>query len=93
MTSDSFNTIHKSLESNQVFVFTPEKLDFVLRKADQSFYNTCVNNFVNELSLILVDECHFIGDERRGSTLEIVLNRLKMMSRSRILALSATIPN
>jgi len=64
-----------------------------LRKADQSLYNTCVVNFVKEISLILVDECHFIGDEKRGLTLEIVLNRLKMMCTARIIALSATIPN
>ncbi|CAM9968820.1 unnamed protein product, partial [Ectocarpus sp. 8 AP-2014] len=57
------------------------------------------------VALVLVDEVHTIGEER-GATLEVILARMKMVSRStevvsmglpasrmRFIALSATLPN
>ncbi|CAM9204403.1 unnamed protein product, partial [Laminaria digitata] len=57
------------------------------------------------VALVLVDEVHTIGEER-GATLEVILTRMKLVSRSpevvsmglpasrmRFVALSATLPN
>lgn len=55
--------------------------------------------------LILVDEIHFLKEECRGATLEVVVSRMKTMQevmkndgeyqfpQLRIVAISATIPN
>lgn len=54
---------------------------------------------VSRLSLLLVDEVHLLG-EKRGATLEVVVSRMKNLSRKlgqgkelRIIAISATVPN
>jgi ATP-dependent DNA helicase HFM1/MER3 len=55
--------------------------------------------------LLLVDEIHFLKEESRGATLEVVVSRMKTMQQVmkndgeykfpelRIVAISATIPN
>lgn len=52
----------------------------------------------SSVGLVLIDECHHIGDSSRGATLEAVVSRIKTMhqadlSRVRFVAVSATIPN
>lgn len=67
--------------------------------------NNFVNKLINEsklsdIGLIVVDEIHYIGDERRGHLLELLLtkvmfhnSKLDKNKRIQIVGLSATIPN
>lgn len=47
-------------------ITTPEKWDAVTRKEEKSL--------VDDFKLILIDEVHILG-EKRGSTLEVIVNR------------------
>ncbi len=76
----------KYLDKYQVIIATAEKVDSLLRSK--------ATWLLNDLSLIVLDEVHFIDDEHRGPTLEILITRIKQMkSNVQILALSATISN
>ena len=67
--------------------------------------NNFVNKLINEskladLGIIVVDEIHYIGDERRGHLLELLLTKVLFYNskqeqgkRIQIVGLSATIPN
>jgi len=49
---------------------------------------------MNEISLVIADEIHIMGDADRGPTIEVTLARLKQINpKIQILALSATIRN
>ncbi|MEM1569404.1 MAG: DEAD/DEAH box helicase [Candidatus Bathyarchaeia archaeon] len=66
-------------------VTTYEKFDSLLRHGAQ---------WVKELSLLIVDEIHYIGQGDRGPTLEVVLTRFRKLNhKGQILALSATVRN
>ncbi len=76
----------KYLDRYQVLIATAEKVDSLLRSK--------ATWLINSLSLIILDEVHFIDDEHRGPTLEILITRMKQMKPDlQILALSATISN
>ena len=76
----------KYLDRYQVVIATAEKVDSLLRSK--------ATWLINNLSLIVLDEIHFIDDEHRGPTLEILITRIKQMKPDiQILALSATISN
>jgi ATP-dependent DNA helicase HFM1/MER3 len=52
----------------------------------------------SSVGLVLIDECHHIGDDSRGAILEAVISRMKTihqgdLSKIRFVAVSATIPN
>lgn len=71
-----------------IVLTTPEKWDSVTRRwKDHS-------SFVENVSLLLIDEVHLLGSGR-GATLEAVVSRMKGVraDKCRIVALSATIPN
>lgn len=67
--------------------------------------NNFINKLINEgklsdLGIIVVDEIHYLGDERRGHQLELLLtkvlyhnSKLDLGKRIQIVGLSATIPN
>ncbi len=76
----------KYLDRYQILIATAEKVDSILRrKADW---------LINSLSVVVLDEIHFINDEGRGPTLEILTARIKQLKPDiQILALSATISN
>ena len=76
----------KYLDKYNVLIATAEKVDSLLRsKASWLIHN---------LSLVILDEIHFIDDQQRGPTLEILITRIKQMKPGiQILALSATISN
>ncbi|CAM9497637.1 unnamed protein product, partial [Discosporangium mesarthrocarpum] len=89
----------RDLASADVVLTTPEKWDSVTRRWKEHAF------LVGTVALVLTDEVHTIGEER-GATLEIILTRMKAVSRSnevvskglpasrmRFLALSATLPN
>lgn len=84
-------TVHEQLstpeESDaQVLVFTPERADLLLR-VDQEF--------VQSITLVLVDEAHHIEQGSRGILLEFYLWRIRQLvsPAARIVQLSAVTPN
>lgn len=76
----------KYLDKYHVLIATAEKVDSLLR-AKSSW-------LLNNLSLMILDEIHFIDDESRGPTLEILTTRIKQLKPDiQILGLSATVGN
>jgi len=76
----------KYLDRYQILIATAEKVDSILRNK--------AGWLINSLSVIVLDEIHFIDDESRGPTLEILIARIKQLKPDiQILALSATINN
>ncbi|HJJ36019.1 MAG TPA: ATP-dependent DNA helicase [Methanocorpusculum sp.] len=68
-----------------IIVATSEKTDSLLRNKAE---------WIRQVSLLVVDEIHLIGDESRGATLEMVIAKLRYLSPSiQIIGLSATMGN
>lgn len=73
------------LQSYDIVVATSEKADSLLRHRAR---------WLKELSIIVADEVHLIGDPDRGPTLEVILSRFRQLNpRAQLLALSATVAN
>ncbi len=76
----------KRLNQYQIIIATAEKVDSLLRSRAKWL--------IDELSVVVLDEIHFINDSSRGPTLEILTARIKQLNpSSQILALSATVKN
>ena len=68
-----------------VVVTTYEKLDSLLRNE---------RSLAESISVLVVDEIHYVGDSERGPPLESLIARILALSeRPQIVGLSATIPN
>lgn len=68
-----------------VIVTTNEKADSLIRHGA---------SWIREVSLVVADEIHMMGEASRGPTLELLLSRLKrILPESQFLGLSATIKN
>ncbi|WVQ91135.1 hypothetical protein IAS59_004924 [Cryptococcus gattii] len=81
------STIYNSIRGADLIVTTPEKFDSMTRRSRN------LGNMSQRLQLIMIDEVHILR-ESRGATLEVVISRLKGLSRDiRFIALSATVPN
>lgn len=77
------------LMQNDMYLATPEKWDAITRKWKEHA------NTLENISLILVDEVHLLGDDR-GAVLESIITRTLIMASARpprIVALSASSPN
>ena len=80
---------------------TPEKLDALSRRHK----NQGGVGFFTNISVVLNDEVHYIGDSLRGATLEEIVSRLRVIGQSleklknsnlancRFVAVSAIAPN
>lgn len=97
MTGDNANVSWSELAEADIILTTPEKFDAVTRRVQGGM------SFFSDIALFCIDEVHILGDER-GPALEAVVSRLKLLSRLpslagtplsrlRLLAVSATIPN
>lgn len=76
----------KFLSKYQIIVATAEKVDSLLRSKAQWL--------IEALTVVVLDEIHFINDESRGPTLEILTTRIKQLNpKIQFLALSATVKN
>ncbi len=73
----------ENLTQFDVVILTSEKLDSILRHKTP---------WIQDVQCAVFDECHLIGEEQRGATLEVVMTKLHLEEK-KILALSATIPN
>lgn len=84
-TTGDYNGADLWLHDADVIISTNEKMDSLIRHRA---------SWLKEVSLVVADEIHLMGDPSRGPTLEIVLTRWKWMNPElRFIALSATIPN
>ncbi|MGI0047294.1 MAG: DEAD/DEAH box helicase [Nitrosotalea sp.] len=85
ISTGDYDQTDKNLGLNDILVLTNEKMDSLMRQGAE---------WINEISLVIADEVHLIGDEDRGPTLEIVLTKLASLEQKpQILALSATVTN
>jgi len=86
VTTGDYDQADPWLSKYDVIVTTNEKADSLVRHRA---------TWLGEVRLVVVDEIHLLGSERRGATLEILLTRLRaeMGNRMRLLGLSATIRN
>jgi len=73
----------ENLSKFHIIITTSEKLDSLMR------HNV---EWINDVSLAVIDEIHLIGDNERGGTLEVILTKLKNLN-AQIVGLSATIGN
>ncbi|MFX1504701.1 MAG: DEAD/DEAH box helicase [Promethearchaeota archaeon] len=86
VTSGDYDSADSYLPRYDIIVSTNEKMDALLRHQ--------VSWIRDQVSLVVIDECHLLNDQHRGPTLEILMARLLTEnSHSQILALSATIGN
>lgn len=75
-----------ALETDEIVVATPEKLDFALRSDP---------NIINDVGLVVLDEGHLIGPSEREIRFETLVQRLLRRADSdhrRIVCLSAILP-
>jgi helicase len=75
----------ESLGRNDIIVATSEKVDSLLRNAAR---------WIQEITLLVVDEVHLIDSPDRGPTLEMVIAKMRYQNPAmQIIGLSATIGN
>ena len=80
-----YQYINKKLLQADIKIMTTEKADSMLIK-DISF--------AEDITLVVIDELHFLGDEERGATMEAFLTKLLTINPNiQVVGLSATIPN
>lgn len=79
-----FDSADDFLAYYDIIVTTYEKLDSLIRH--EAFW-------IKQVGLIVIDEIHMINDFHRGPTLEFLIMKLKKLTNSRIVGLSATIEN
>jgi len=88
----------REINDADILLATPEKLDSMSRR------NTANGgqSFFADISVVLIDEVHCIGDSSRGATLEAIISRLRaigqtlptsQLAKCRYVAVSATAPN
>jgi len=98
LTGDTEITDFTQYLSSNIIITTPEKWDSITRRWKDN------NRMVSHICLLMIDEVHLLNTEDRGATLEAVVSRMKIISKSeelkdtpaaklRIIAVSATIPN
>jgi len=76
----------RHLNKYDIIVATAEKVDSLIRSKAKWL--------INSLSVVVLDEIHFINDGSRGPTMEILTARIKQLNpQIQILGLSATIRN
>lgn len=85
ISTGDYESSSRYLERYDIVILTLEKLDSLTRVKPSWLMN---------ISVVIVDEVHVLGDEKRGPRLEGAMARFMSFNPSaRIVALSATIPN
>ncbi|KNE70708.1 hypothetical protein AMAG_15462 [Allomyces macrogynus ATCC 38327] len=97
LTGDSDWLASSAALTAPLVVTTPEKWDSITRRSSSGGGAGGADTGATNIRLVLVDEVHLLS-ERRGSTLEAILTRMRVAHQTqglalRILALSATFPN
>ncbi|MFX0117705.1 MAG: DEAD/DEAH box helicase, partial [Candidatus Hodarchaeota archaeon] len=75
------------LESD-IVISVPEKIDSITRSSSSE-----IKGFFESIRVLVVDEVHLLDMDGRGDALEAVMTRFLTRSKTRIIALSATVPN
>ncbi|AFH43357.1 DEAD/DEAH box helicase [Fervidicoccus fontis] len=84
-TMGDYDSSEPMLERYDIIVATYEKMDSILRHRP---------SWLSRVSLVIIDEIHYLDDEKRGPVLESLIAKLKSMkSDAQILGLSATVGN
>uniref|UniRef100_A0A5K4F0T9 DNA 3'-5' helicase n=1 Tax=Schistosoma mansoni TaxID=6183 RepID=A0A5K4F0T9_SCHMA len=86
-TGDSEFVDIQNLDSQVLLITTPEKLNSTVK----TFRD--LTNIWNKLKLCFIDEVHLIGEHDRGSILEALITRTKMLARPRFICASASLSN
>ncbi len=85
LSTGDYDSKDQFLADYDIIVTTYEKMDSLLRHKP---------NWLNEVSLVVIDEIHYIDDPERGPVLEALIAMLRELEGSiQILGLSATIGN
>lgn len=85
ISTGDYESSSRYLERYDIVILTFEKLDSLTRLKPA---------WLRQISVVVVDEVHVLGDERRGPRLEGAMARFMSFNpRVRVIALSATIPN
>lgn len=80
-----FDRREDTLGGNDIIVATSEKVDSLLRNSTR---------WINEITLLVIDEIHLIDSENRGPTLEMVIAKMRCRNPGmQVIGLSATIGN
>nr|CAI5862914.1 unnamed protein product [Callosobruchus analis] len=99
ITGDSTDVDFSSITNHHLIISTPEKWDSLSRKWRDH------EKIVRHIRLFMIDEVHLLHEDNRGSTLEVVVCRMKTVEQEKIIieqsngqgirfvAVSATIPN
>ncbi|GAW82695.1 RNA helicase [Plasmodium gonderi] len=66
------NENKENIADSDIIICTPEKLDVISR-------NWKNKKFMKNISLVIFDEIHLLGQENRGGVIEILINRFKNM--------------
>ncbi|HJH26001.1 MAG TPA: hypothetical protein C5S37_04325 [Methanophagales archaeon] len=85
ISTGDYESSSRYLERYDIVILTFEKLDSLTRLKPA---------WLRQISVVVVDEVHVLGDEKRGPRLEGAMARFMSFNpRVRVIALSATIPN
>ena len=85
VTTGDYGSLDTWLEKYDIIVATYEKFDSLLRHRAP---------WLRSIGLLVIDEVHYISDEKRGPIIESIIAKLRILGiRPQILALSATIDN
>jgi helicase len=85
LSTGDFDAVDPTLGKYDIIIATNEKADSIFRHRP---------TWVNNLTLLVADEVHLLGEGSRGPTLEAVITRFRIINpKAQLLALSATINN
>lgn len=86
ITSSDYDSQDRWLPQYDIIISTNEKMDALLRHG--------VKWITEDVTLLIVDECHLIDDKTRGPTLETFIAQMMMLNKNfQLIGLSATIGN
>ena len=85
LTVGNYDSAEPRIELYDIVCTTYEKMDSIVRHRP---------SWLNEVALIIIDEIHYLDDEKRGPVLESLIANLKLiMPSAQFFALSATVGN
>ncbi|MHC1567822.1 MAG: DEAD/DEAH box helicase [Candidatus Syntropharchaeia archaeon] len=85
ISTGDYDSSSRYLEKNDITILTLEKFDSLTRTAP---------DWLNEISVVVLDEIHIVGDRKRGPRIEGAVARFRTGNpKARFIGLSATIPN
>lgn len=84
LSTGDYDSEDEFLKDYDVVITTNEKFDSLLRHRP---------SWLKNISVLIVDEIHYIDDVKRGPVIEGVISKVKSLGEVQIIALSATVSN